>query len=188
MATTPPVTPDTILADADKEIADADTLVASLEQAVQDGDESVDADQIEKARGLAKFARLRRAAAEKKAAELHAKTLADEFDAFMTENLNGIAASITLDDIHTELGKVADTIADLYDRIMTRNRYVYAIARRGDPVNTYEHTPAAKALEGSGMFAPTVARFNFHEHQHSVYSLNRLMEDLTNELRARNVN
>ncbi|MDQ4213771.1 hypothetical protein [Microbacterium capsulatum] len=179
------VSPAQIVADADREITDAEDLVAALEQRVQDGDETVDADQVEKARGLARFAQLRKAAAEKKAAALAEQLAADEFDAFVKTHLDGIDAGISDAEITGELQNIVGMIRALNDRVMDRNRHVYALARRGDPVNTFTETPAAKALVGYGSAAPEVARFTFGDRSGHVIPLRVLLQRIADDLSVR---
>lgn len=52
---------------AEQEAAEAEALIGALEQKVIDGDESVTVEQIEQQRGLSRFAKLRAAAAQRKA-------------------------------------------------------------------------------------------------------------------------
>lgn len=173
-----PVSPAQIVADADQEITDAEDLVDALEQRVQDGDETVDADQVEKARGLARFARLRKVAAEKKAAALEETQRAAEFEDFVSKTLAGIAASITDEEIDAEEQKIAVQIKALDDRVMARNRLVYALAHRGDPVNTFPPTPAAELLHGQYSKAPSYASFTYGEHSGTVYPGSKLLESI----------
>jgi hypothetical protein len=56
-----------IIADAQAEEVEAAALIESLEDRVRDGDDSVRPEELEKARGLWRFAQLRRTAAAKKA-------------------------------------------------------------------------------------------------------------------------
>ncbi|WP_432104877.1 hypothetical protein [Streptomyces sp. bgisy091] len=65
-----PGSPEQLLADAAAEVAEADALLTTLERRVIDGDDQVQPEQIEHARGLRRFAELRKQSAEKKAAKL----------------------------------------------------------------------------------------------------------------------
>ncbi|WP_405677291.1 hypothetical protein OG292_22445 [Streptomyces sp. NBC_01511] len=56
-------TPERVLFDADAEITEADARLTALEERVRDGDDQVQPDDIEKARGLRRWAQLRREAA-----------------------------------------------------------------------------------------------------------------------------
>ncbi|MFF2749552.1 hypothetical protein ACFVVA_28920 [Kitasatospora sp. NPDC058048] len=60
-------TPDQITAAADQEVTEAEQLLAALEDRVRDGDDTVTPTQVEEARGLRRFAQLRREAAQRKA-------------------------------------------------------------------------------------------------------------------------
>lgn len=63
------VDPDQIVSDAEQEAAEAEKLVETLEEAVKSGDDSVTFEQVEKARGLLSFVRLRHEGATRKAAK-----------------------------------------------------------------------------------------------------------------------
>lgn len=53
----------------DRDIADAQALYESLEERVRSGDESVTSEELDQARGLSRFAQLRKEAAQRKAAQ-----------------------------------------------------------------------------------------------------------------------
>ncbi|GAB6859102.1 hypothetical protein [Microbacterium xylanilyticum] len=180
-----PSSPKQILADAAQEVTDAEALVDTLEQRVRDGDSSVDVEQIEKARGLARFAQLRKDAAEKKAAALAEQLAAEEFDAFVKKHLDGIDAGISDAEITGELQNIVGMIRALNDRLMDRNRHVYALAHRGDPINTFTETPAAKALFGHGAAAPEVASFTLGDRSGRVVPLRELLQRIADDLSVR---
>lgn len=107
-------TPEQIIATAEQETAEAEQLVTALEDRVMDGDDTVTPAQIEEARGLRRFAQLRREAAAKKAAKakqdnIDAKVLdlaaqtADELESFPIE---AIAAAAL--EAETALAKLLD--------------------------------------------------------------------------------
>jgi hypothetical protein len=81
-------TPDQITAMAEQEAAEAEQLLDALEERVRAGDDTVTPTQVEEARGLRRFAQLRREAAQRKAeaakkAETNTET-ARRRDAFLS--------------------------------------------------------------------------------------------------------
>jgi hypothetical protein len=84
---TPEETPEQVIADAEAAIAEADRLAADLEQRVRDGDETVTLEDIKAAKDAGWFARLRKEAREKKAAELAAQREEAERAALIAEAL-----------------------------------------------------------------------------------------------------
>lgn len=83
----PEETPEQVIADAEAAIEEADRLAADLEQRVRDGDETVTLEDIKAAKDAGWFARLRKEAREKKAAELAAQREKDARAAIIAEHL-----------------------------------------------------------------------------------------------------
>ena len=86
------LTPEQIVADAEREVQEAESLAQTLEERVLDGDETVSYEQIEKARGLKRFAELRKIPAEKKAAALAQKLADEKYERETREHLAAFAA------------------------------------------------------------------------------------------------
>ncbi|SFD61842.1 hypothetical protein [Streptomyces aidingensis] len=82
-------TPEGVIAAAEAEEKEAAELLHALEDRVRDGDETVQPEQIEKARGLRRFAQLRREVAARRAEKLKQQQIdnlaAERRDAFLAE-------------------------------------------------------------------------------------------------------
>lgn len=146
----PPVevlSPEEIIAKAAREVAEAEALEATLEQRVIEGDETVGPEQVEAARGMRKFALLRKQAAERKAAALAEKLAAAEFDAFLTEH----APYLTGRDEKLEALLVqARALIDQALEISTEyDRHIAALAVRADTVGNEWHPETDPRLIGS---------------------------------------
>ncbi|MFC8715805.1 hypothetical protein [Kitasatospora sp. NPDC057198] len=118
-------TPDQITAVAEQEVAEAEQLLAALEDRVRGGDESVTAEQVEGARGLRRFAQLRREAAQWKAeaarkAEANAET-ARRRDAFLAS-----VADCTPEAIQAAAKRAEEALFDLLQLADRRNLAIQA--------------------------------------------------------------
>ncbi|MER6484104.1 hypothetical protein ABT264_11250 [Streptomyces virginiae] len=105
-----PGTPEHIEALAESEAADAARALEEIEARVMDGDAEVTPEDVESARGFARFKHLRREAAKKRAAELRQERL----DAELQERADAFRASVeglALQDI-ARLHRVAEDALD----------------------------------------------------------------------------
>lgn len=121
------VTPESIIADADEQVREADHLAADLEAAARNGDDSVTIDQLEDAKQRAGWARIRRDAATKKAAQ-RAEELRHEQYANLIANYLEDATQDVTDAVHAELEQALPHLQKALDLLVDRNRAVWAIA------------------------------------------------------------
>lgn len=131
------LTPAEVIAQADIEIQEAEQLAAELEDRVREGDETVGYEQVERARGLMGFARLRREAAEKKAARLEAQAAAAARQAVIDAHLPALEVydSTKVDKLRAEAERKLKEAAALIDE---RNGHIAALAELADgPGNPY---------------------------------------------------
>lgn len=142
------LTPEEIIAGADSEIADADRLAADLERAVLDGDETVTYEQVEKARGLKRFAQLRKEAAQKKAEKLAADRAVAEFDAFLTEHLAG--AQGRDEAVDKLLTKARGFLDQAIEAAREHDRHVYELAARAETTGNPYDRESDPELVGQG--------------------------------------
>lgn len=119
--------PDDIIRAADEEIESARRLEATLEDAVRNGDESVEPEQIEKARGLKRFAELRREAAQKKAARLAELQAEADFKALLDEHVTG--AEGLLEQVDPLLAQARELIDQALALTRDHDRHVLILAR-----------------------------------------------------------
>ncbi|MFD8695621.1 hypothetical protein [Kitasatospora purpeofusca] len=127
-------TPDQITAAGDQEAAEAEQLLAALEDRVRDGDDTVTAEQVEEARGLRRFAQLRREAAQRKAESARkAQTNAEAArrrDAFLAT-----VTDCTPEDIGAAAKRAEDALFELLDLVDRRNHAIQAaIPQLASPV------------------------------------------------------
>ncbi|MCZ9884049.1 hypothetical protein [Arthrobacter sp. B2a2-09] len=137
MTSTPDTDPERIIADAEQEAKEAENLVHTLEEKVRSGDDSVTFEEVEKARGLLSFVRLRKEAAKRKAA---AATEAARLAA--CEALNADIAAIVSSDgkqFSKQLQTAADALRVLYDAVDTRNTKVREFRKRAEKLGIPEH-------------------------------------------------
>lgn len=111
-----PGSPEQLLADADAEITEADALLTTLERRVVDGDDDVQPEQIEQARGLRRFAQLRREAAEKKAAKLRQDRADAKRDAALAE-ARRLLDEHGPEDIKAKAAKLRETVLELHQAV-----------------------------------------------------------------------
>lgn len=121
------VTPESIIADADEQVREADKLAADLEAAARNGDDSVTLDQLEDAKQRAGWARIRRDAATKKAAQRAEELRHEQYANLLANYLENATQNVT-DAIHAELEQALPHIVKALDLLVDRNRAVWAIA------------------------------------------------------------
>ncbi len=118
--------PEEIISRADEEIQSAVELEETLLGKVREGDESVDFEQVEKARGMRRFAELRREAAERKASALRERLEAAEFEQALKAGLEEFKAA------SVDVGPILDEAAAVMRRaegvIRRRNEAVIRLA------------------------------------------------------------
>jgi hypothetical protein len=135
--TTTEVDPQTIIADAEQEEREAAELVATLEEKVRDGDEAVTFEEVDKARGLLSFVRLRQEAARRKAAKAQeAARLAacEALNAEITELVKGDGQRFS------EMLKTAvDALRAFHDSVEERNDKVREFRKRAEDLGIPEH-------------------------------------------------
>ncbi|MBO1269605.1 hypothetical protein [Arthrobacter cavernae] len=142
------IDPDQIIADAEQEAAEAEKLVDTLEEAVKSGDDSVTFEQVEKARGLLSFVRLRKEAATRKAAAAK--------EAARVEACEALKADITTqvkgdgDRFSKQLKTAVDGLRELYEAAEARNENVREFRRRAGNLGIPEqkHMGPAAATHG----------------------------------------
>ena len=137
MTTTEP-DPQAIIADAEQEAREAAELVATLEEKVREGDEAVTFEEVEKARGLLSFVRLRQEAARRKAAKAQeAARLAacEALHAEIQEHAKGEGAELA-----QQLEGIVDAIRSFSDAVDARNIRVQEYRTRAVELGIPEHT------------------------------------------------
>jgi hypothetical protein len=129
--------PDQIIADAEQEATEAEQLVTTLEEAVRSGDDSVTFEQVDKARGLLSFVRLRKEAAKRKAAAAKEAARLQACEALNTE----IAARTKGDGdkFSKHLRAAVQALRDLYDAVDDRNTAVHGFRQRAGELGIPEH-------------------------------------------------
>lgn len=181
-----------LVQDALHEIEDADRLVEALEQAVVDGDESVQPEQIEHARALGRFARLRQRAAERKAAEQAAQAEADAFEKLLAEYLPGTEPVDAK--VDALIAKAVPFLREAAGLIRERNRRVQAMAQHvpeppydarvqyNDPSRGWRHDAADRPeLVGSAVPA-WAAWFDLRGTEEGVQPVGVIVERLVERL------
>jgi hypothetical protein len=141
-------TPAQIIAQADQEITAAEELAVALEDRVRDGDESIGYEEVEQARGLKRFAQLRREAAEKKAARLAADLAAAERQAVIDAHLPALEAfdASRVGKLRAEAERKLLEAAEL---LSGYNRHVAALAALADGAGNPFHPEDDAAITGS---------------------------------------
>ncbi|MFK0297419.1 hypothetical protein ACIQU6_44130 [Streptomyces sp. NPDC090442] len=159
---------------AEQEAAEAEQLLAALEERVRDGDEQVTAQQLTDARELGTFAKLRAEAARRKAERAAAKAAETE-RARITADAVALAEQ-TADPTHvaTAYQQARAALAALVDAVCTHNGALGEAAAllrhagappitRFVPVQRGEHTFNEPELVPASRTAPTV-----HQERHSA--------------------
>jgi hypothetical protein len=152
--TTTDTDPDQIIADAEREAAEAENLVVTLEGRVKDGDDSVTFEEVEKAKGLLSFVRLRREAATRKAASAKEAARLQACEALNAE----IAAHVKDDGQRfSDLLKTAvDALRAFHDGVEERNELVREFRQRAVDLGIPEqlHTGPVPATHGGVRLTP----------------------------------
>lgn len=147
MTTTEP-SPRAIIAEAEQEEREAAELVATLEEKVRDGDEAVTFEEVEKARGLLSFVRLRQEAARRKAAKAQeAARLAacEALNADITAHVKGDGERFS-----EHLRTAVDALRAFHDAVEERNEKVRQYRKRAEALGIpeHKHTGAVPATHG----------------------------------------
>lgn len=142
------LTPAEVIAQADSEIQEAEQLATELENRVREGDESVGYEQVERARGLMGFARLRREAAEKKAARLEAQAASAARQAVIDTHLPALKAfdAAKVEKLRAEAERKLVEAASL---INARNAHIAALAELADGEGNPFHPEDDAEITGS---------------------------------------
>ncbi|MCA4132943.1 hypothetical protein [Arthrobacter sp. M4] len=138
--------PDRIIADAKREAAEAEQLVSALEEKVRSGDDSVTFEEVERARGLLGFVRLRQEAAKRKAEAAREAARIDACEALnadITAQVKGDGAKFS-----KQLKTAVDALRELYEAAEARNENVRDFRRRAESLGIPEQ-------KHSGGAAPT---------------------------------
>lgn len=147
------LTPAEVIAQADSEFREAEQLATELENRVRDGDESVGYEQVERARGLMGFARLRREAAERKAARLEAQAAQAVRQAVVDAHLPALQAfdSAKVEKLRADAERKLEEAANM---IAERNGHIAALAELAEgpgnphaPENDGEITGSTRAFD-----------------------------------------
>jgi hypothetical protein len=168
---------DELVEDAEQEAREAAALAETLEERVRDGDESVGPEQLEKARSLAGFLRLRQEAAARKAerareaARLKAcEELAAEVEAYSTDN--GPRYAELRQDVVDAVTAFTTALGDRNERIQEWLRRATELGVPTAPRAQREHG----RLGWNGNNGPTIfARDVTLSHAPAVNYLNRLL-------------
>lgn len=129
-ATTSAQDPREIVRQAQEEADEAEQLVVALEERVRGGDEAVTSEEVEKARGLARFAHMRIEGAAKKAARLAAEAEAARRASIVAEHLPKLEGRDDL--IDAELEKAREHVRAALALARSTNSSVMAIAHLAD--------------------------------------------------------
>ncbi|GAP57303.1 hypothetical protein AHiyo1_01280 [Arthrobacter sp. Hiyo1] len=129
--------PERIIADAEQEAKEAESLVHTLEEAVKSGDESVTFEQVEKARGLLSFVRLRKEAATRKAAAAKEAARLDACEALKAD----IVAHAQGDGkaFSKHLRTAVDALGAFHDAVEERNARIREYRDRAIALGIPEH-------------------------------------------------
>lgn len=153
------LTPAEVIAQADSEIQEAEQLATELENRVREGDETVGYEQVERARGLMGFARLRREAAEKKAARLEAQAAAAARQEVIDAHLPALRAF--------DFAKVEKLRAEAERKLMEaarlindRNDHIAGLAQLIDGVGVAEYPDNGVEISGSTRAVNLFVRVN----------------------------
>ena len=114
--------PQAIIANAQQEEREAAALVTTLEEKVRDGDESVTFEEVEKARGLLSFVRLRQEAARRKAAKAQEAARLAACDALYADILSHAEGEGA--EFSKILQTAVDALAAFHDAVDARNERV----------------------------------------------------------------
>jgi hypothetical protein len=152
--TTQNLDPDRIIADAEQEAIEAEQLVGTLEEKVRSGDDSVTFEEVEKARGLLSFVRLRKEAAKRKADEARESARLAACTALREE----VEAHAKGDGekLRTQLQAAVDALRALYSLAEDRNASVREYRRRAAVLGIPEqlHRGPAAATHGGVRLTP----------------------------------
>ncbi|WP_427130246.1 hypothetical protein [Pseudarthrobacter sp. S9] len=131
------IDPGKIIADAQQEASEAEQLVSTLEEAVKSGDDTVTFEEVEKARGLLSFVKLRQEAATRKAAKARAAArlaACAALHAEITDHATGDGAELA-----EQLEAVTDAIRAFADTVEARNTRVLGYRARAVELGIPEH-------------------------------------------------
>ncbi|MET4702774.1 hypothetical protein [Frigoribacterium sp. UYMn621] len=130
-----PNTPDAIIAAADAEVTEADALALELETAARGGDDSVTQAQVEDAKKRSGWARIRRDAAESKAAARAEEMRRQAYAALLDRYLPAASSDIKAD-VEAHLAEARPHIEAALELLGDRNKALWAIAMfTSDPSN-----------------------------------------------------
>lgn len=143
--------PQAIIADAEQEAREAAELVATLEEKVRDGDEAVTFEEVEKARGLLSFVRLRQEAARRKAAKAQEAARLAACEALHAEIQDHAKSEGA--ELAKQLKGIVDAMRAFSDAVEARNNRVQEYRTRAVELGIPEHTnptppPAAHGRVG----------------------------------------
>lgn len=166
----------------DQDIADAQALYESLEERVRAGDESVTSEELDQARGLSRFARLRKEAAQRKAAQARRDAAAGdvrEAAEAAREYLDGVggideqkaALADALKAWADEARETLDGLRRHADRLLAAN---YAAEQLGVPDSWEAHDIRGGA---DGMFTIRNVR-RFHDEEHRQFEPTHVLREL----------
>lgn len=132
-------------------MTDADTALAELEERVRSGDESVTPEDVEQARGFARFAVLRREAQERRAAQARQEQADADArqarDAFLAEIPDDPAARVTeLREQATAALVALETYVRDYNRVIGRHIDGLRVAGRDSRLDITASHPGDSAL------------------------------------------
>ncbi|MEO5313185.1 hypothetical protein PV772_03535 [Pseudarthrobacter sp. CC12] len=148
MTTTEP-SPRAIIAEAEQEEREAAALVATLEEKVRDGDEAVTFEEVEKARGLLSFVRLRQEAARRKAAKAQEAARLAACEALYED----VSAHVKGDGqrFSEQLRTAVEALRAFHNAVEERNEKIRGYRQRAEALGipVHKHTgPASTAAHG----------------------------------------
>lgn len=158
-------TPESIVAEADRQLAEAEALAAELEAEARDGGD-VSLDQLEDAQKRAGWARIMLDAASKRAAR-RAEELRREGYANLLANYLDTATQDVSAEVEAELAKARPHILEAMEILRSRNRAVYAIAEYASHDVNYTdpddelHSWVPKGALGASWFSIRGQRHDF---------------------------
>lgn len=165
-----------------EEIASAEALYTALEERIKAGDESVTPDELDRARGLSRFARLRAEAAERRRAQERRETAAAAVESAAADAEEFLSTMADLDDELTAARDAFTTLCAAVDaqreegiRVMTRLQAANAAAEQlGVPDSFDESRPARiRATHNNGHMVCDGERFTWSASDHSAFDIVR---------------
>ncbi|MCU1598536.1 MAG: hypothetical protein JWQ47_2275 [Glaciihabitans sp.] len=178
-----PNTPDAIIAAADAEVTESEALALVLESAARSGDDSVTQEQVEDAKKRSTWARIRRDAAQEKAAA-RVEEMRRQAYAALLEKYLPIASSDIGADVETHLTLARPHIEAALDLLGDRNKALWAIAMFISDDSNYREE-SDEMMADAPKLLPGGSWFEYRGSRHEYLPASTVVRDLLRPLKTR---